>query len=151
MAGVSWEFTPDGHTTPLGSDTGVDFTTTLRVRMDDCEDTGWEVLQYIRSEGFEFGSQYRTGNTNVNAWLYQADPPEKIENSDYLWLVTLHYSPKARKSPNNSEGAENPTEWFPTISVGTVARTTVVDKAFYRGGRNGPGGSPRATVDVQQR
>lgn len=120
---------------------GRELTAELWVETDDPEDTGHAVIQYLLSEGFNYGSPYKVGNDDlssrspVNTALYQIEPPQLAPGSATLWSVLLRYRQVIPRLQNAAgELAATPISRRPAISVSTVTRTEGVDRAIYHGG-----------------
>lgn len=126
---------------------GPTLTASIRVRMDSKDDTGVAVMNYIIANGYDYGSEYNVGNDHVNgSALFQIEAPEYVQDSQWLWDVKLHYIRDANKN-DQQPGSKKITDLRPKVSVGTIQREKVVEKAFYRGGINGPGGSWNITIN----
>lgn len=129
------------HRIELGSPTGAagtgvqEYTANVFVDCDDCKDTGHTVLQYLITEGFDYGAEFRFGNDhNPKARLYQIENPTYVPTSEYTWRVTLRYREFRLLVGTGSTNGASPEDFQPRITGRTVGRSEPVESAIYRGG-----------------
>lgn len=132
--------TVTGHRIKRGSPTGGagtgarNYKATLWVESDDCKDTGHAILEYVITQGFDYGTKWAFGNdTNDKLRLFQISPPKYVEGSAYIWEVDLHYK-EFKLSVAVTTVKVDPTDFLPEITTRTVARVDTIEKAIYRDG-----------------
>jgi hypothetical protein len=117
---------------------GREYEAEVYVRCDDPQDTGKTVIDYLVSEGFDYGSKFMAGNDQDNATrIYQLDRATRVDGSCELWRTTIRYkliTAGSRESDESGNPASTPLEFRPELSIRTQIRQVPVDKATYLGG-----------------